>query len=219
MELDRKYLKGLLESYLFVSSESLKVSAIAKSLDLDKVLVRELLDELVLDFADRDGGFKLYEIAGGYQFMTSETYAKDLQNVFKVKRRETLSRSNLETLSIIAYKQPITLSEIEEIRGVSSRQLLTTLLQKKLIKPVGQREVPGRPTLYGTTQEFLVHFGLSRLSDLPTPMEVKELRFEDLSTLKTDLGSEEELTHPRGARLENSESIPESILEKEESNG
>ena len=115
---------------MFVSSESLKVSAIAKSLDLDKVLVRELLDELVLDFADRDGGFKLYEIAGGYQFMTSETYAKDLQNVFKVKRRETLSRSNLETLSIIAYKQPITLSEIEEIRGVSSRQLLTTLLQK-----------------------------------------------------------------------------------------
>ena len=88
-----------------------------------------------------------------------------------------------------------------------------------MIKPVGQREVPGRPTLYGTTQEFLVHFGLSRLSDLPTPMEVKELRFEDLSTLKTDLGSEEELTHPRGARLENSESIPESILEKEESNG
>ncbi|MBP9163783.1 MAG: SMC-Scp complex subunit ScpB, partial [Leptospiraceae bacterium] len=92
----------------------------------------------------------------------------------------------LDTLAIISYKQPITLPEIDEIRGVSSRNMVSTLIAKKLVKAVGQKEVPGRPTLYGTTNEFLIHFGLNKLSDLPMPVEVKELKFEDLDDLKPE---------------------------------
>ncbi len=180
MEEDRKYLKGLIEALLFLSAEPVKLASLAKTLEIDKTLARELLDELILDYQEREGGFILREIAGQYQFITSERYHDRLGVIFKERKRETLSRSNLDTLAIIAYKQPITLSEIDEIRGVSSRAMVANLMAKKLIKPVGQKEVPGRPTLYGTTNEFLIHFGLSRLSDLPSPVDVKELKFEEL---------------------------------------
>jgi len=180
LEEDRKYLKGLIEALLFLSAEPVKLASLAKTLEIDKTLARELLDELILDYQEREGGFILREIAGQYQFITSERYHDRLGVIFKERKRETLSRSNLDTLAIIAYKQPITLSEIDEIRGVSSRAMVANLMAKKLIKPVGQKEVPGRPTLYGTTNEFLIHFGLSRLSDLPSPVDVKELKFEEL---------------------------------------
>jgi segregation and condensation protein B len=176
----RKKLRGLVEAILFVSPEPLKVSHLAKLLSQEKTLVRDILDELVLDYDEKDGGFKLREVAGGYQFYTNEIFHEELGKVFQEKKKETLSRGNLDVLAIIAYKQPITLGEIDEIRGVSSRAVLTSLLSRKLIKPVGQKEVPGRPTLYGTSNEFLIHFGLARLSDLPTPVEVKELKFEEI---------------------------------------
>lgn len=141
------------------------------------------MDEILLEFQERNGGFLLREIAGGYQFYTNEVYFKILGSIFKEKRRETLSKSTIDTLAIIAYKQPITLPEIDDIRGVSSRAMVTTLIAKKLIKPIGQKEVPGRPTLYGTTSEFLLHFGLNKLSDLPPPGEVKELKFDNLDEI------------------------------------
>ena len=181
---DRAYYKGLIESLIFLSSEPLKLSSIAESAGIEKSYARELLDELVLEFQERNGGFLLKEIAGAYQFFTNDIYYKILGTIFKEKRRETLSKVTLDTLAIIAYKQPITLPEIDEIRGVSSRAMVTTLIAKKLIKPIGQKEVPGRPTLYGTTQEFLIHFGLNKISDLPPPGEVKELKFENLDDIK-----------------------------------
>lgn len=181
MEEDRKYIKGLLEALVFLSSEPLKLASLAKTVEIDKTLAREILDELILDYQERDGGFLLREIAGQYQFITSDIYHERLGVIFKEKRKETLSRSNLDTLAIVAYKQPITLSEIDEIRGVSSRAMVANLMSKKLVKPVGQKEVPGRPTLYGTTNDFLIHFGLSKLSELPSPVDVKELKFEDVS--------------------------------------
>lgn len=179
---DRKYIKGLLEALLFLSSEPIKLAALAKSSGIEKSDAREILDEIILDFQEREGGFLLREIAGSYQFITGQIYSESLSHIFKDKKRETLSRGILDTLAIIAYKQPVTLVELDEIRGVSSRAMVTSLISKKLVKVVGQKEVPGRPTLYGTTNDFLIHFGLSRLSDLPTPIEVKELKFEDFNS-------------------------------------
>ncbi|MGE8722105.1 SMC-Scp complex subunit ScpB [Leptospira terpstrae] len=178
---ERTYTKGLLEALLFLSSDPIKLSALAKSAGIEKTVARELLDELILDYQEKEGGFLLREIAGGYQFITNQKYSEILAHIFKDKKRETLSRGTLDTLAIIAYKQPITLTELDEIRGVSSRAMVASLMSKKLVKAVGQKEVPGRPTLYGTTNEFLLHFGLSKLTDLPTPVEVKELKFEEFS--------------------------------------
>ncbi|TGK87810.1 SMC-Scp complex subunit ScpB [Leptospira noumeaensis] len=178
---ERTYTKGLLEALLFLSSDPIKLSALAKSAGIEKTEARELLDELILDYQEKEGGFLLREIAGGYQFITNQKYSEILAHIFKDKKRETLSRGTLDTLAIIAYKQPITLTELDEIRGVSSRAMVASLMSKKLVKAVGQKEVPGRPTLYGTTNEFLLHFGLSKLTDLPTPVEVKELKFDEFT--------------------------------------
>jgi segregation and condensation protein B len=180
----REYYKGLIEALLFLSSEPVKLASLASSANIEKSYARELVDELILDYSERNGGFLLKEIAGSYQFSTNEIYFKVLGSIFKEKKRETLSKSTLDTLAIISYKQPITLSEVDEIRGVSSRAMVTTLISKKLVKAVGQKEVPGRPTLYGTTNEFLLHFGLNKLSDLPTPVEVKELNLDNLDDIK-----------------------------------
>jgi segregation and condensation protein B len=182
----REYNKGLIEALIFLSGEPVKLASLADSIKLEKTFVRELLEELILDYSEKNGGFLLKEIAGGYQFLTNEVYYKVLGSIFKEKKRETLSRGTLDTLAIISYKQPITLPEIDEIRGVSSRNMVSTLIAKKLVKAVGQKEVPGRPTLYGTTNEFLIHFGLNKLSDLPMPVEVKELKFEELDDLKPE---------------------------------
>ncbi|MBK8399395.1 MAG: SMC-Scp complex subunit ScpB [Leptospiraceae bacterium] len=187
----KEYNKGLIEALIFLSGEPVKLASLADSVKLEKSYVRDLIDELMLDYSEKNGGFLLKEIAGGYQFLTNEAYYKVLGSIFKEKKRETLSRGTLDTLAIISYKQPITLPEIDEIRGVSSRNMVSTLIAKKLVKAVGQKEVPGRPTLYGTTNEFLIHFGLNKLSDLPMPVEVKELKFEDLEDLSPQKEEEE----------------------------
>ena len=212
----REYYKGLLEALIFLSSEPLKISSISSSAGIDKSLTRELLDELSLEFEERNGGFILKEIAGAYQFYTNEVYFQILGTIFKEKRRETLSKSTLDTLAIIAYKQPITLPEVDEIRGVSSRAMVTTLVAKKLIKPIGQKEVPGRPTLYGTTSEFLIHFGLNKLSDLPPPNEVKELKFEDLGDLQFGEFEDKEFQFRKEMEQEEEIPLPEYDVEKEE---
>ncbi|MCG6150108.1 SMC-Scp complex subunit ScpB [Leptospira levettii] len=206
---ERNYTKGLLEALLFLSSDPIKLSALAKSCGIEKTEARELLDELILDYQEREGGFLLREIAGGYQFITNQKYSEILSHIFKDKKRETLSRGTLDTLAIIAYKQPITLTELDEIRGVSSRAMVASLMSKKLVKAVGQKEVPGRPTLYGTTNEFLLHFGLSKLTDLPTPVEVKELKFEDF-TPESILVTEETEMNPDF----DMDSLPEELKEE-----
>ena len=111
--------------------------------------------------------------------MTSRRYSSQIRSIMGYARREGLSKGMLETLSIIAYKQPIVLAEIEELRGVSSRMMVANLMKKNLIKPVGRKELPGRPLCYGTTDEFLRYFGLNRLSDLPKLSEIKEFSFEN----------------------------------------
>ncbi len=178
-EEDRHY-AGLIEAVLFLAPEPQNVTAMARKVVLDRTNTRRLADRLVDEYAERDGGTILREIAGGYQFTTSPRYSEQLRELFHEQRRETLSRAALETLSIICYKQPITLPEIEEIRGVGSRSHIAALLARSLIKSQGYRPVPGRPTLYVTTRKFLEQFALNSLTDLPALEEVKELRFDEL---------------------------------------
>jgi segregation and condensation protein B len=172
-------LAGLFEALLFLSNEPLPLSFFVKNLGVDAQQAKIILDSLVDEYEERDGGIKLFEISNGYQFMTSRRYSTQIRRIMGYARREGLSRGMLETLSIIAYKQPIVLAEIEELRGVSSRMMVANLMKKNLIKPVGRKELPGRPLCYGTTDEFLRYFGLNRLSDLPKLSEIKEFSFEN----------------------------------------
>lgn len=177
---EMEFHRGFIESILFVSTEPLTLGMLSRKANLDRVNTRILVDSLMDDYSERDGGIQLREISGGFQFLTSERYAQMLSAVFREQKREKLSRSTLETLAIISYKQPITLPEIEELRGANSRAMVTTLLSKKLVKPQGYKPVPGRPTLYVTTRNFLKHFSLNSIADLPPLEEVKELKFDDL---------------------------------------
>lgn len=174
------YYRGLIEAILFLSSEQISLGVLARKCDLDRSDTRVLVDGLVDEYEERNSGIILCEIAGGYQFRTAGTYGEILREIFQGEKKGTLTKSALETLSIISYKQPVTLPEIEEIRGVNTRIHITTLLSYSLIKSQGYRPVPGRPTLYVTTREFLTHFSLNSLTDLPILKEVKELNFDNL---------------------------------------
>jgi segregation and condensation protein B len=171
---DDESLKGLLEAVLFLSNEPVPLSFFVTSFSIDPTQAKIILDSLVDEYGDRDGGILLLEVAKGYQFVTNVRHADQLRRVIGVRKREGLSKGMLETLAIIAYKQPIVLAEIDELRGVSSRMMVVKLMERTLVKPVGRKELPGRPLSYGTTNDFLRYFGLNKLSDLPKLSEIKE---------------------------------------------
>jgi segregation and condensation protein B len=169
-------LKAILEAMLFVSSEPLSLTRFAAVLgDVTKAEIERMLKSLGEDLEQEGRGVRLAEIAGGYRLVTKQEYAPWIKRLDKVKSTAKLSRSALESLAIIAYKQPIVRSEIEEIRGVETSGVVRTLLERKLVRIVGRKEVPGRPIMYGTTKYFLEHFGLNDLSQLPPLREFKEL--------------------------------------------
>lgn len=171
-------LHGLFEAILFLSNEPVPLSFFVKHLGVDATQAKIILDSLFDEYEERDGGLKLCEISNGYQFMTNTRYSGQIRRVMGYSKLEGLSKGMLETLAIIVYKQPIVIAEIEELRGVSSRMMVANLMKKNLIKPVGRKELPGRPLAYGTTDEFLKYFGLNKLSDLPKLSEIKEFSFE-----------------------------------------
>lgn len=177
---DTAYLKAAIEGLLFISGTGLTASEIATGLNENPEQVRIALDSLLDDYAERESGIAIQEISGRYQFTTQPNIYPAIQSFLRHRKKETLTRSMLETLAIITYKQPITLPEIEEIRSVSSRAQLIALQQKKLVKAMGHKETVGKPTLYGTTKEFLRYFGLNSLDELPPPQDVKELNFDEL---------------------------------------
>ncbi len=177
-DLGHKELTSLFESVLFLSNEPVKLKFFVKNFNVDKTNAKLILDTLIDEYEERDGGIKLVETAESYQFITNAKYASQIRRVLGFKKKEPLSKGMLETLSIIAYKQPVVLAEVEELRGVSSRMMVAALMKRNLIKPVGRKELPGRPLAYGTTDEFLRFFGLNKLSDLPKLSEIKEFRFE-----------------------------------------
>ena len=174
--IDTRELKAILEAVLFVSPEPVPVARLMAILGtVSKAEVVQSLGILTHDL-DQDGrGIQLVQVAGGYRLVTKQEYGPWLKRMDRAKAAQKLSRSALESLAIIAYKQPLVRSEIEEIRGVETSGVLRTLCERKLVRIVGRKEVPGRPIMYGTTKFFLEHFGLQDLSQLPPLREFKEL--------------------------------------------
>jgi segregation and condensation protein B len=174
--IDARELKAILEAVLFVSPEPVPVARLMSILGtVSKAEVVQALEILTHDL-DQDGrGIQLVQVAGGYRLVTKQEYGPWLKRMDKAKTAQKLSRSALESLAIIAYKQPLVRSEIEEIRGVETSGVLRTLCERKLVRIVGRKDVPGRPIMYGTTKFFLEHFGLQDLTQLPPLREFKEL--------------------------------------------
>jgi segregation and condensation protein B len=174
--IDARELKAILEAVLFVSPEPVPLARLLSIVGtVSKAEVVQALGILTHDL-DQDGrGIQLVQIAGGYRLVTKQEYGPWLKRMDKAKAAQKLSRSALESLAIIAYKQPLVRSEIEEIRGVETSGVLRTLCERKLVRIVGRKDVPGRPIMYGTTKFFLEHFGLQDLSQLPPLREFKEL--------------------------------------------
>jgi len=175
-------LKSLLEALLFTSTEPLTMDHFLSAVsDSDKDTLQEALADLKADYESRQAGIVLREIASGFQMYSHPRWNSQIQALFSKPLIIRLSRSALETLAIIAYKQPMTLPEISEIRSCNAAGALKTLLECNFIKVLGRKRVVGRPFLYGTTREFLVHFGLKDLSELPQLSEFEELIGEKLS--------------------------------------
>jgi segregation and condensation protein B len=169
-------LKAILEAVLFVSPEPVPVARLMSILGtVSKAEVVQALGILTHDLDQEGRGIQLVQVAGGYRLVTKQEYGPWLKRMDKAKAAQKLSRSALESLAIIAYKQPLVRSEIEEIRGVETSGVLRTLCERKLVRIVGRKDVPGRPIMYGTTKFFLEHFGLQDLSQLPPLREFKEL--------------------------------------------
>jgi segregation and condensation protein B len=170
--------KAVLECLLFATVEPLSLRQIRQIIHpIDEKSLRALLVELQNDYDHRGSGLQVVEVAGGYQIATRSRYADWLVSFRKSKRRGGLSVAMLETLAIISYKQPIIRAEVDAIRGVDSSGVVHALQELDLVEVVGQKQVPGRPNLYGTTKTFLKYFGLKSLSDLPSIESLRE-RFE-----------------------------------------
>ena len=176
---DNTYYYGLFEAILFLSNNPLPLSFFVKNFGMDFKNAKIILDSIADEYEERGRGILLKEMPGGYQFITRNIFAEDIRRVLFFNKKEGLSKGMLETLSIIAYKQPIILAQIDELRGVSSRMMLAKLMKRNLIKPIGRKELPGRPLLYGTTDEFLKQFGLKSLLDLPNLSEIEEFYSEE----------------------------------------
>lgn len=163
--------KAIIECLLFVAKEPLNLKNLSEILELPSAEVKEIVEELKSDYASAKKGMIIKEIARGYQLCTRPEFAPYIEKLYKPQGSYGLSNAALETLAIIAYKQPITRGEIEFLRGVKVDRAVTSLMEKNLIKEAGRKEGPGRPVLFGTTDEFLKYFGLRDLKDLPNPAD------------------------------------------------
>lgn len=166
---------AIIEALIFVSEEPLSSKTIADVLSEDREVVEGALAELAREFNGRNGGLQLRELAGGWQFATRPEYHEHVRAYLRSRPSAKLSIASLETLAVIAYKQPVTVPEILEIRGVQSPSSVKTLLDKKLIVAKGRKETVGRPMMYGTSKDFLMQFGLKDLSELPSMEDFQDL--------------------------------------------
>jgi segregation and condensation protein B len=169
--------KAIIEALIYVADEPLSAKSIAEVLREDQAVIEAGIASLVEEFNGRASGLQLREVAGGWQFATRPEYHEHIRAFLKSRPSAKLSLASLETLAVIAYKQPITVPEILDIRGVQSPSSIKTLLDKKLIVAKGRKEAVGRPMMYGTSKEFLIQFGLKDLSELPSIED-----FEDLAS-------------------------------------
>jgi segregation and condensation protein B len=168
-------LMAIVEALIFVSEEPITVKTLADVLEENKESIQAAIEELKKEYEDRDGGLQLREIAGGWQISTRTEYHEEVRKYLKTRPSAKLSLASLETLAVIAYKQPVTVPEILEIRGVQSASAIKTLLDKRLIVAKGRKETVGRPMMYGTSKDFLIQFGLKDLSELPSIEDFEDI--------------------------------------------
>jgi segregation and condensation protein B len=174
-EISDAELKSVAEALIFVADEPLSSKSIADVLKVERDAVEAAIGELVTEYDGRTGGLQLREIAGGWQIATRAEHHEQIRAYLKSRPSAKLSLASLETLAVIAYKQPVTVPEILEIRSVQSPSAIKTLLDKRLIVAKGRKETVGRPMMYGTSKEFLIQFGLKDLSELPSIEDFQDL--------------------------------------------
>ena len=166
---------SIVEAVIFVADEPVTVKILAEILEEDRETVEAAVEELRNEYEQREGGLQLREIAGGWQISTRTEFHEEVRRFLRTRPSAKLSLAALETLAVIAYKQPVTVPEILEIRGVQSASAIKTLLEKRLIATKGHKETVGRPMLYGTSKDFLIQFGLKDLSELPSIEDFEDL--------------------------------------------
>lgn len=197
--MDKDSLKPVIESLIFASEGAITIQSICNIIEgVDRQAVRSALNELIEDYKARAGGLLIEEVAGGYQMRTNPEFSPWIRRLFKVGMQK-LSRAAMESLAIIAYKQPLTRGELEAVRGVDSGAVLATLMDKRLIKIVGRKEAPGRPVVYGTTKEFLETFDLKDLSCLPSLKDIQTLEVENAAKEAQGLSAPEGVSSREGA--------------------
>jgi segregation and condensation protein B len=188
---DKLALKASLEAVLFSMGDSVDPESIAQALEVSEETIRNVLDEMVNDYESAERGIRIIRLEGRYQLATKKEQYPVLIRLVRQPRKISLSDVVLETLSIVAYKQPVTRAQIEKIRGVSCDHAINRLLEYGLICEAGRLDAPGRPILFGTTEEFLRHFGTDSLDDLPriSPVKVEDFKTEaeEEAKLKLDI--------------------------------
>jgi segregation and condensation protein B len=195
-------LKAIIEALIFASPEPMTMKGLSKVLDTEpKEDIEAAIQSLKADY-DRPGGLQIVEVAGGYQIVTRPELHEWVRRLFHERTTQKLSVAALETLAVIAYKQPITGPEIAEIRGVNTAGVLSTLIERKLVKIAGRKQVVGRPFLYGTTREFLERFGLNDLSDLPKVEDMSELLGFELPATVAEPAPQTALPFDHDAKVE-----------------
>lgn len=166
-DLNKNSLKSAIEALLFASGEPLSLQDLVNHLEEKTKLIEVIIQEMMEEYEDSNRGIKIICIKGSYQLVTKAQNADYIQKLLKKNKRQSLSQASIESLAIVAYKQPITRIDIDEIRGVKSESAIQRLIERDLIKEIGRLDVPGRPILYGTTEEFLRQFELKDLKELP----------------------------------------------------
>jgi segregation and condensation protein B len=201
-------IRPVIEALLFVSGDSITLDRLGEVISgIDKGRIIEQMEKLQQEYMQSNRGIQIVEVAGGYQITTRMEMAPWIRELEKIKTASRLSRPGMETLAIIAYKQPLTRVEIEAIRGVDASGVVKTLMERRLVKIVGRKEIAGRPLIYGTTREFLQYFGLSNLAALPTLKEFSEAYQADLFA-STDESSSDLPALPNEAEVaESSEAL------------
>jgi len=173
-------LRNVIEALIFISLDPLSIEKMKNVLEeFPPQKVEEAIEKLIKNYNSNDRGIQIIKSGGGYLFSTKPEYDTWIKRLLRIERKNKLSSAALETLSTIAYHQPITLAEISALRGVDSSHTLKTLLQKKLIKIVGRKKCPGKPLIYRTSEKFLTYFGINSLKELPTQEEISKILEEE----------------------------------------
>lgn len=183
-------MEAALEAVLFTMGQAVSLDSLARAVEQDQETTRKLLHEMMDRYEEEDRGIRLLELSGSFQLCTKKEYYGNLIRVAGEPKKQELSESALETLSIIAYKQPVTKAEIEKIRGVSSDHAVNKLVEYNLVTELGRLDAPGRPLLFGTTEDFLRSFGVQSVEDLPvlSTVQMEEFKQEAEAEMHVKLG-------------------------------